>query len=61
MKLNLDDDNVELVQTTVEQVRSDGDDCSNLQAEIDTALDISQARVFGGNFAKAYVVIEISK
>jgi hypothetical protein len=58
MKLDMDDDNVELVSITVEQAR---DDELNLNDVLAEALDKAQAYVFGGDHEVAFLVIEITK
>jgi hypothetical protein len=56
--LNLENDNVELVSVTVDQARDNDFDIAGHIAE---ALDNAQARVFGGDYANAFLVIEIVK
>jgi hypothetical protein len=55
--MNINDDDLELVTLTVEQVRDMAGNVPN--AELDGALDNMQGAVFGGDKPKSYVVIEI--
>jgi len=56
-KVNLDDNNVELVELSVDKARSSDLDLNDL---LETALDNTQAHVFGGDYKEAFLVIRVA-
>ena len=60
MKVNLEDDNVCLIETTTAVVRQDVND-DVFRDELETALDNLQGLVFTDEASVAYVVIKITK
>jgi hypothetical protein len=62
-KLNLDDDNVEMVEITVAQARELDvmDPDTGVGEKLTTAMDNAQAKVFGGDHRESYLVIKITE
>jgi hypothetical protein len=56
-KFNLDDDNVEVVELSLQKARSDDLDLAELLVG---PVDEAQAKVFGGDHTVSYVVIRIT-
>jgi hypothetical protein len=58
MKINLDDDNVELVELTVDEARNP---VEAVVEKIATGLDEAQAHVFTEAATEAYLIVKITK